>query len=121
MWGDGDDGVFGVVLAEGFCICDINRSRSAWEMAKCGGGGEIKVRPSGRKGFTFTVEPAQVNGDCMSRAHLRGRQPALAISFPRVRGHPGSPQFHGRCDIQWGDVSRSARMWTTGRRGRCTR
>ena len=34
MWGDGDDGVFGVVLAEGFCVCDMSRSRSACEMAK---------------------------------------------------------------------------------------
>jgi hypothetical protein len=34
MWGDGDDGVFGVVLAEGFCVCDISRSRSACEIAE---------------------------------------------------------------------------------------
>ena len=34
MWGDGDDGVLGVVLAEGFCVCDISRSRSACEMAR---------------------------------------------------------------------------------------
>ena len=32
--GDGEEGVFGVVLAEGFCVCDIRRSRSAWEMAR---------------------------------------------------------------------------------------
>ena len=31
--GDGEEGVFGVVLAEGFCVCDIRRSRSAWDMA----------------------------------------------------------------------------------------
>lgn len=36
MWGDGDDGVFGVVLAEGFCVCDISRSRSACEIAEMG-------------------------------------------------------------------------------------
>jgi hypothetical protein len=32
--GDGEEGVFGVVLAEGFCVCDIRRSRSAWDMAR---------------------------------------------------------------------------------------
>jgi hypothetical protein len=32
--GDGEEGVFGVVLAEGFCVCDIKRSRSAWDMAR---------------------------------------------------------------------------------------
>jgi hypothetical protein len=46
MWGDGDEGVFGVVLAEGFCICDINRSRIACEIAKFGG---EKVRPVGEE------------------------------------------------------------------------
>ena len=55
MWGEGDDGVFGVVLAEGFCVCDISRSRSACEMARLSGEDEraktirvVKVRSPSR-------------------------------------------------------------------------
>ncbi len=36
MWGDGDDGVFGVVLAEGFCVCDMSRSSNPCEIANLG-------------------------------------------------------------------------------------
>ncbi len=36
MWGNRDDGVLGVILAEGFCVWDISRSRSVWEIAKFG-------------------------------------------------------------------------------------
>jgi hypothetical protein len=47
MWGDGDDGVFGVVLAEGFCVCDISRSRSACEIAEMGCEEVCTVREEG--------------------------------------------------------------------------
>ena len=36
MWGDGDDGVLGVVLAEGFCVWDISRSRNVCEITEFG-------------------------------------------------------------------------------------
>ena len=48
MWGDGDDGVFGVVLAEGFCVCDISRSRSACEIAETSCGEVCTVREEGK-------------------------------------------------------------------------
>jgi hypothetical protein len=36
MWGDRDNGILGAMLAEEFCIWDISRLRSVWEIAKFG-------------------------------------------------------------------------------------
>jgi hypothetical protein len=52
------------------------------------------------------------------KLHLQDRQLVLETSFPRARGLPKWPQSRDCCNIREESVSRSARMWTKGLRGK---
>ena len=52
------------------------------------------------------------------KLYPQDRQLALETSFPRVHGLPEWSQSHDCCNILEEPVSRPARMWTIGLRGK---